>query len=184
MAQRMDQIVVIDVESTCWSAQPPAGQTSEIIEIGVCTLDIASGNRLQRRDILVRPERSSVSTFCTQLTTLTQDRVEEGILFADACSVLKEKYLTRERVWASYGDYDRTMFSSQCEALGIDYPFGKRHINIKTLFALIHALPHEIGMDAALEMLGLPLEGTHHRADDDAWNTARLLSKLLLQKRQ
>ena len=183
MAQRMDQIVVIDVESTCWSAQPPAGQMSEIIEIGVCTLDIASGNRLQRRDILVRPERSSVSTFCTQLTTLTQDRVEEGIDFRAACSVLKEKYLTRDRVWASYGDYDRTMFSTQCEALGIDYPFGKRHINIKTLFALIHALPHEIGMDAALEMLGLPLEGTHHHADDDAWNTARLLSKLLLQKR-
>jgi len=34
-------------------------------------------------------------------------------------------------------------------------------------------------MAQALEMLGLPLEGTHHRGGDDAWNIARLLAELL-----
>jgi inhibitor of KinA sporulation pathway (predicted exonuclease) len=28
-------------------------------------------------------------------------------------------------------------------------------------------------------MSGLPLEGTHHRGDDDAWNIAALLADLL-----
>ena len=34
-------------------------------------------------------------------------------------------------------------------------------------------------MDAALGMLGLPLEGTHHRGGDDAWNIAAVLLALL-----
>jgi len=33
-------------------------------------------------------------------------------------------------------------------------------------------------------MLGLPLEGTHHRGGDDAWNIAAILSALLLAMRK
>ncbi len=35
----------------------------------------------------------------------------------------------------------------------------------------------------ALEILKLPLEGTHHRGGDDAWNIAAILSRLVLQRR-
>lgn len=35
----------------------------------------------------------------------------------------------------------------------------------------------------ALEILKLPLEGTHHRGGDDAWNIATILSRLVLQRR-
>jgi inhibitor of KinA sporulation pathway (predicted exonuclease) len=38
-------------------------------------------------------------------------------------------------------------------------------------------------MDAAPDHLGLPLEGTHHRGVDDAWNIAGILSPLLLRSR-
>ena len=34
-------------------------------------------------------------------------------------------------------------------------------------------------MDEALRLLGLPLEGTHHRGGDDAWNIAAVLLALL-----
>ena len=37
MAERLDEVVVIDVEATCWSGPPPAGQTQDIIEVGLCT---------------------------------------------------------------------------------------------------------------------------------------------------
>jgi inhibitor of KinA sporulation pathway (predicted exonuclease) len=33
-------------------------------------------------------------------------------------------------------------------------------------------------MAAALEIAGLPLEGRHHRGDDDAWNIAALVLEL------
>lgn len=183
MAKKIDQIIVIDVESTCWETKPPAGQESEIIEIGICPVDVASGSKLEKQSILVRPERSTVSKFCTQLTTLTQEQVEKGITFQEACSILKKKYLSKDRIWASYGDYDRLQFEGQCRARNINYPFGPGHINVKSLLAIIHALPREIGMSEALELLNLPLSGVHHRAGDDAWNIALILSELLLQRR-
>lgn len=183
MSRKMDSIVVIDIESTCWKVKPPAGEESEIIEIGICLVDIQSGHPRDRESILVKPERSRVSPFCTELTTLTQQQVDAGISFAEACSILKSEYQSSDRVWASFGDYDRNMFEKQCKSRGIKYPFGPRHLNIKTLFALVYALPKEVGMPAALEDLYLPLEGTHHRGGDDAANIAKILSKLLGQAR-
>lgn len=183
MAKKLDQIIVIDIESTCWQYAPPDGEESDIIEIGICPLDVSSGQRLEKESILVKPERSRVSEFCTQLTTLTQEQVEQGVSLAAACSILRKKYFSKERVWASYGDYDRRQFERQCQSLKISYPFGTKHLNVKSLFALIYALPEEVGMSQALELVNLPLEGTHHRGGDDAWNIAGILSKLLLQAR-
>lgn len=183
MARKLDQIIVVDVEATCWEGAPPLGEENEIIEIGICNVDVASGERLGKESILVKPERSKVSEFCTQLTTLTQSQVDKGISFGEACAILKHNYLSHQRVWASYGDYDRRQFERQCQSRQISYPFGERHINIKTLVAIIYNLPREVGMAGALEIMQLPLEGTHHRGGDDAWNIAAILSELLLKRK-
>lgn len=183
MSKKLDVIIVVDIESTCWKSQPPPGEESEIIEIGICLLDIATATPTENESILVKPERSRVSKFCTELTTLTQEQVDTGVSFVEACAVLKSKYQSSQRVWASYGDYDRNMFEKQTLSRGMKYPFGPRHINVKTLFALAYNLNKEVGMPAALETLNIPLEGTHHRGGDDAWNIAKILGKLLLQTR-
>ncbi|HEV3165398.1 MAG TPA: 3'-5' exonuclease [Isosphaeraceae bacterium] len=179
MARQLDRILVIDLESTAWEGSPPAGEESEIIEVGLCLLEVSSCERVDRQSWLVRPERSRVSEFCTRLTTLTQEQVDGGISFADVCSILRTQYRSRDRLWASYGDYDRRQFERQCGAFGVGYPFGPTHLNVKNLFAVARALPHEVGMAEALAMLGLPLEGTHHRGGDDAWNIARILGILI-----
>lgn len=179
MARLLDKIVVVDIESTCWEGDPPAGQTAEIIEIGVCLLSTTTWQRESRHSILVKPERSTVSTFCTELTTLTQAQVDTGISFASACQQLRHTFQTRERTWASYGDYDRRQFERQCKAWGIGYPFGVSHINVKNLYALRQGLSQEVGLQEAANRWGWQLEGTYHRGDDDAWNIARVLGKLL-----
>jgi inhibitor of KinA sporulation pathway (predicted exonuclease) len=92
MARQLDIVLVVDVEATCWEGSPPEGEENEIIEIGLCLLDVKSGERRERESMLVRPERSRVSAFCTELTTLTQEQVEQGIPFADACALLHTKY--------------------------------------------------------------------------------------------
>ncbi|EYF07662.1 3'-5' exonuclease [Chondromyces apiculatus] len=179
MARHLDQILVVDLESTCWEGTPPEGEESEIIEIGVCLLDVTTRERHDKRSILVRPERSRVSPFCTTLTTLTQAQVDEGIPFAEALTLLRKKLRSDDRPWASYGDYDRRMVERQCQARGLRYPFGPGHLNVKSLLALCLGLPREVGLDEALRLLGLPLEGTHHRGHDDAWNIARVLAEIL-----
>ena len=52
-------------------------------------------------------------------------------------------------------------------------------INVKTLFAITRSLRREVGMSKALQILGMPLEGTHHRGGDDAWNIAGILCDIL-----
>src|SRR5438128_1858906 len=52
MAKRLDLALVIDVESTCWDTRPPRGQISEIIEIGLCTVDLRSLERREKRCLM------------------------------------------------------------------------------------------------------------------------------------
>ncbi|HRX86175.1 MAG TPA: 3'-5' exonuclease [Phycisphaerae bacterium] len=179
MARRLDEILVVDVESTCWDGPPPPGEMSEIIEIGLCRLDVATLERVEKRSLLIKPVASQVSAFCTNLTTITADMLDDAGTLADACELLTRHYRTRDRLWASWGDYDRRQFERVCTAQNVAYPFGTSHLNIKSLFATVHHLPREIGLDAACAHAGLPLEGTHHRGADDAWNIAAILATLL-----
>lgn len=181
MAEKREIIIVIDVEATCWKESPPPGQEKEIIEIGICPLEATTGERLPTRSIIVKPEKSTVSDFCTQLTTLTQEQVNKGITLNEACSILEQEYLTRSRTWASWGDYDRRQFEKECKLKNITYPFGPNHVNIKRRFAREQNLSQEVELIEALQLLGLKFEGTYHRAVDDAFNIAFVLSKLILK---
>ncbi|KAB2815639.1 3'-5' exonuclease [Phaeocystidibacter marisrubri] len=176
MAKKLDKILVVDIEATCWNGPTPEGMMNDIIEIGICSLDINTGEITDNRGILVRPERSTISPFCTELTTITPEMIDEyGISFKEALKILKDEYLSTSRAWASYGAYDLNQFKRQCSDLNRGYPFGPSHINVKTLFALKNKLGHETGMAGALEHLNIPLEGTHHRGVDDAKNIAKIL---------
>jgi len=180
MAKKLDKIVIIDIEATCWEGKVPEDMIHDIIEIGICLLDVNTGEISDNRGIMVKPERSVVSPFCTELTTITQEMVDaKGISFKEACNILKKEYLTQSRAWASFGAYDQRQFQKQCQAMDIAYPLGPSHINVKTLFALKRKLGHEQGMAGALALLDIPLEGTHHRGKDDAKNIAKILYWIL-----
>jgi inhibitor of KinA sporulation pathway (predicted exonuclease) len=169
-------INVVDIEATCWARDDPDRHVSDIIEIGLTTVDLTAGERLAKHKILVKPERSTVSEFCTQLTGLTQEEVDGGVSLAEACDLLATEHKAADRPWASWGDYDRHQFLRQCEATGVAYPFGETHVNAKTVFSRLHRGRH--GMKAALELADLPLEGRHHDGADDSWNVAALVLHL------
>jgi inhibitor of KinA sporulation pathway (predicted exonuclease) len=183
MARLLDKIIVIDLESTCWDGPPPEGQVSEIIEVGVATLDVATLQREQKQSILIKPVKSQISEFCTKLTTLTPDHFTSAGTLADATKILKKQFQSQDRLWASWGDYDRRQFERVCKEFNVGYPFGISHLNVKTLFSIAHGIEHEIGLDMAFERLGLTMEGTHHRGADDAWNIANVLGRLLVPTR-
>lgn len=177
--RRLDAIVIVDVEATCWRGQPPPGEAQEIIEIGVCLLEVATGRRYQRASMLVRPERSTVSRYCTRLTKITPEMAAGGETFANACARLQDEFATDQRTWASWGNFDRKIFVHQCRERGVKYPFSDSHLNVKNLFALQHRLDREIGMPRAMARLGHRFDGTHHRGGDDAWNLAAVLAHVL-----
>ena len=179
VARSLDMILVIDVESTCWESLPPPGQSSEIIEIGLCPVDVKTLTRLEKRSILIKPVQSEISDFCTELTTLTPEMFTHAGSLADAVKTLRNEFRSKDRLWASWGDYDRRQFERVCANQGVGYPFGPSHLNVKSLFAAATGSAHEMGLDGAYKHLGLTIEGIHHRGDDDAWNIAGIVCRLL-----
>jgi inhibitor of KinA sporulation pathway (predicted exonuclease) len=174
-----DHLIIVDLEATCWKKNPPPGQQSEIIEIGICTLDLKSLEIHDKRSYLIKPIRSVVSEFCTKLTSLTPEQVGEGTTFAEACDAVREAYNAPNRLWSSWGGYDLRMFKWQCDSFGVAYPFSNYHVDLKGLYAAVRRKGKRCGMARACKELGIDMTGHHHRGDDDAYNTAQIMIRLL-----
>jgi len=178
---KRDMVLLIDLEATCWKGHPPEGMKSEIIEIGISAVDYKTKEIRLRDTIIVKPEYSEVSDFCTELTTLTQEYLDEhGVSFAEACKILETKFKTRDRIWMSFGNYDKNQFQKDCTNKNVKNPFGRTHINLKPLFSFAYGLNRDMGVGQALDHLGMDFEGTAHRGIDDAENIARILQKVFI----
>lgn len=176
-----DKILSVDLEATCWEPKnsKPIDEEQEIIEIGVSLINLKSLKIEKSEGIIVKPVRSKISKFCTDLTTLTQEQVDNGLLFKDACERLKKEFESKKTNWLGWGDYDRTFFNRQCIEYDVEYPFGNRYINLKHIMSVMYGLPKEFGLANAMKFLEIDFTGTHHRGVDDAFNTAKIFIKML-----
>lgn len=183
MPRNLDQIVVIDIESCCWRGNPPLGQMNEIIEVGLALIDTPSLEIINRESYMIRPQHSEISDFCTQLTGITKDMVKDGKDFKKVCNLIQNNYGTQQRIWASFGEYDKKHFRKMCSVFNAEYPFSDMHWNIKTMASIFYGWP-EMGMDKLLKKIGMKLEGEHHRGVDDAYNIAKILIGILEKGRK
>ena len=104
---------------------------------------------------------------------------KNGMTFAEVCEFLKEDHDSKRRVWATWGDWDRSKFRGDCQHKGVKYLFGKSHLNIKTLRGMMRGVTNTKSPSRACEQEAIPFEGTAHRGVDDAYNAAKILLKLL-----
>ena len=166
--------LVIDLEATCdrrnWNTN-----NSEIIEIGAVLVHAQSLQPIGEFQTFVRPiVHPTLTAFCTELTSITQDLVDEAPLFPEAIEQLQDWLGGRTVLMSSWGAYDRNQFSRDRHRHGVTLPWGKTHLNIKAAFAEQQGVK-PMGMAGALRRMKIPLEGTHHRGIDDARNIAKLL---------
>lgn len=171
---------LIDLEATCWDGAPPHGETSDIIEIGWALMNNVTLDIEDHGTVLVRPQRSTVSKFCTDLTTITSDMVTgANVLPLSGAGAYFRRDLKAQRYpWGSWGMYDHTMLRDSCKALDVQWFLGKQHLNVKAMYAILNPSERGPGMKHAMEELGLKFEGTQHRGGDDAYNLARVLQEL------
>jgi len=146
----------------------------------------ADGSLLDLFQSFVRPiVNPQLTPFCTSLTGITQADVDTAPLFpaaADALRAFVAKHQQAESVWMSWGAYDRKQFERDSARHGVAAPIALPHQNAKRLFAKAQRIGKEVGMARACALAGLTLDGTHHRALDDALNIARLLPWVLGQR--
>jgi len=173
----MRELLIVDLEATCWERGAHRPLEMETIEIGAVRVDPVHPERVREFQCFVRPLRHpELSAFCTRLTTIRQAEVDAAEPFARAFPRFVE-WLgePREVLFASWGEYDRVQLLRDCAAHRVAYPFHG-HWNLKRYVA--RKLGRGAGaMDARLAELGLALEGTHHRGLDDARNLWRLLRR-------
>jgi inhibitor of KinA sporulation pathway (predicted exonuclease) len=178
-------VYAVDIEATCWEQpkdQPP-GEKNEIIEIGITAITLPDLNISNPTGILVRPTHSRVSEFCTRITTLTQELVDTGMLYKDACEFMIKKLYTKHIPWISWGPYDRKQIQFQCHSDECPYPFGAGHEDFKQQFATMMGLKHLVSLPDALKMVGLEYQGARHRGADESWNIARLMVEMYARVR-
>ncbi len=173
-----DIVNVIDLEAICWEDGAPAGMQCEIIEVGIVELDVTSGAIGRKTSMIVKPERSGVSKYCTQVTGITPAQAAAGNPIDIACLRLRKEFAGRERLWASWGDFDRAQIERQCNEYGVPYPLSRAHINILALANAKWRRRFDSVPDA-LALIEEKFEGRLHSGADDAFNEAKVLRSLL-----
>lgn len=165
------QIKFFDLEMCCWPDREP--RTGEIIEIGVASVDLDRREITDRSQYYVLPEKDDISDYCTNLTGITQKRLDkQGRPLGDVIESMVNKY-GKHSIYAAWGR-DNHVLRKECEAKGLVMPFYE-FVNVKTLFMIHHKIKKgKIGMRAAMERSGLDFIGRQHDGANDAYNLARL----------
>ena len=171
--------IVFDLEATCWrESRDP--QRMEIIEIGATRLDPVTFDVTEVFSTFVRPLREAhLSEFCKELTSIKQSDVDVAPFFPEAMASFMEWIGPGEVVLCSWGAYDLKQMRTDHSRHNMPEPgILEHHINLKQLYADLFKRKR-CGMKKALEQLGIPLEGTHHRGVDDARNIAKIAKVIL-----
>jgi len=172
---KLDRVLCIDTEWTCWDGAPPPGMRPEIIEIGIVEADPKSCAILREARFLVRPRVSEVSEYCTRLTGLTPREVARGGRpLGEALRTLAKNFGPANKLTTAWGD-DWSGLQDECAACGVGNPFPRENfVDLGKSYALLMGTAKRPGLSATLERLGIAFEGRPHRAVDDARNTLRL----------
>lgn len=173
--------IIFDLEATCW--ENDRSKRNEIIEIGAVKvsdkLEVVSDFQT-----FVKPKLNrQLSDFCKRLTSIAQEDIEKAPGFSEASYKFKEWIGPESFFLCSWGFYDKSQLKKDCELHKINTAWLTNHISIKHQHGKLIGAEKGVGMERALKMLELPLEGTHHRGIDDARNIAKIFVKIFDQLR-
>jgi 3'-5' exoribonuclease 1 len=172
------RLIVVDVEATCWK-KGVFSRTKETIEIGAVRLLFDRGESgWPEFQTFVRPLRlPRLSSFCRELTGITQENVDAAPAFPDAMRLFLEwSEPLEEVVLATWSRYDVWQLDLDLEAHGLpklSLPF----LDVKKLAARV--VGSKSLETTARELTADGVAGPRHRAVADARRTAGILYRLL-----
>jgi inhibitor of KinA sporulation pathway (predicted exonuclease) len=130
----------------------------------------------------IKPIKNPIlSEFCKKLTSIQQKDIDNALKFPFAFRKFIKwveetaKCKIQDITFCSWGYYDKKQLTKDCKLHNIKYPFLV-HRSIKHEFAKKENIKPP-GLKKALGICGFKLEGTHHRALDDAKNIAKIFIK-------
>ena len=184
MSERVSYYVILDFEATCDEKRPPRPQ--EIIEFPSVIIDASTRQIISEFRQYVKPKHHpELSEFCTQLTGISQAKVNNGCSVFEAVQRynkwLAENGLIGDNfIIITCGNWDLgTMYPAQCKTTGLmPESHFKRWVNIKDEYR-DHYGRKSGGMMSMLEHMGIEHTGRHHSGIDDCRNIAQIWIQLL-----
>ncbi|GFR99455.1 ERI1 exoribonuclease 2 [Elysia marginata] len=196
--QRFSYLIVIDFESTCWENDKLRPQ--EIIEFPAVLLNTHTGQLEDEFHFYVQPSEFPIlSSFCQQLTGISQDTVDEGIPLSmclrkfvawleklrdkkgivciDNKGDLKDK---SEAAFVTWSDWDLgvcLLYETKRKQIIRPAAFNS-WIDLRATYRKFYSRRPE-GLNGALKELGIEFEGRQHSGLDDAKNTAKLAWRMI-----
>ncbi|MDP2564302.1 exonuclease domain-containing protein [Pseudoalteromonas marina] len=178
-----NKILVLDTELTCFETSADSLEKGpyEIIQFGMALVNLDNLEILKSGSYFVNNERHEVSSFCTNLTGITQSMLyKQGLPLGHVSELLRERWgvaskKTQVVCWGDEPAWMRPDFDIKC----VDYPFRDNLLDL----AHYHKFgkPFQKGLkllDVAAEY-GVEVERPIHNAKNDAITTARLLIAMI-----
>ncbi|MGB0906786.1 MAG: exonuclease domain-containing protein [Maricaulaceae bacterium] len=174
-----DKLLIVDLEATCSKDNAISRSDMEIIEIGASVVNLADHAIVDDYQLYIKPVVTpKLTDFCTELTGIKQATVDAAEPYGPAIESYKRWLSGHDDIvaWASWGNYDKGQFETDCRRHGADDPHtGLPHFNLKNLFAKAVG-ERRMGLGRAVKFVGAKFEGRAHSGRDDAMNMARLLT--------
>jgi len=188
--QNLSYLLVLDFESTCW-AEKTNTSPPEIIEFPVVLLCLTTGKILAEYQQYVMPvEQPRLSTFCTQLTGISQETVDAGVPLA-TCLVLYNQWLAEisckynlgsgsSVTCCTWSDWDLNLcLENECRRKQVRKPSSlNAWVDIRAVYKNFYRRRPQ-GLNGAMREVGLAFQGREHSGIEDARNTARLVWKMV-----
>ncbi|NXY85456.1 ERI2 exoribonuclease, partial [Alcedo cyanopectus] len=198
--QRFGFLVLLDFEATCW--RRAERRAPEIIEFPAVLLNTSTGEIESEFHAYVQPQEHPIlSEFCTELTGITQNQVDEGVPLNICLSqflkwilkIQKEKKIifntdtlsnsaseAKACTFATWTDWDLGVcLQYECKRKQLRKPdILNSWIDLKATYKAFYNRKPK-GLNGALQDLGLAFVGREHSGLDDSRNTARLAWRLI-----
>ncbi|NXN92785.1 ERI2 exoribonuclease, partial [Rhinopomastus cyanomelas] len=200
VGQRFGYLIVVDFEATCWRDRERRGP--EIIEFPAVLLNCATGELESEFHTYVQPQEHPIlSEFCTELTGITQNQVDEGVPLNVCLSqflkwiqnIQKEKKIifptdpvrnstseAKACTFVTWTDWDLGVcLHYECKRKQLRKPdILNSWIDLKATYRAFYNRKPQ-GLNGALQDLGITFAGREHSGLDDSRNTARLAWRMI-----
>ncbi len=171
--------IVFDLEATCWENMRH-NHVQETIEIGAVKVD-RYGDVLGQFEKFVQPVLfPTLSPFCKELTSITQNQVEGANEFSTVIEEFQDwigHFDNEEYLLCSWGFFDKTQLIQDCELHKMEGDWVNQHISLKHQYNDYKGNRKHIGLNKAIRKEGFEFTGTHHRGIDDAINLVKIFVK-------
>ena len=179
-------LVVIDYEATC-EKNNPHDFLHEIIEFPAVLISTENNEIVDEFHSYCKPILNPIlSSFCTELTGITQSQVMSAPEFPDVLDMFlewmskHELLAARKCAFITDGSWDFSRFLNiQCHLSEIQYPrWARKWINLKKVFGNFYRL-QKPSITSMLQNIGLTFEGRLHCGMDDTRNIAYVVMRMI-----